>query len=42
MKIKTKKEKKYFDKNAHNNLLEEEVDKIKEQITNWTCNRPRM
>ena len=32
--VKTKKEKKYFDKNAHNNLLEEEVDKIKEQITN--------
>ena len=33
-KLKTKKEKKYFDKNAHNNLLKEEVDKIKEQITN--------
>ena len=33
-KIKTKKEKKYIDKNAHNNLFEEEVDKIKEQITN--------
>ena len=33
-KDKTKKEKKYFDKNAHNNLLVEEVDKIKEQITN--------
>ncbi len=32
--VKTKKEKKYFDKNDHNNLLEEEVDKIKEQITN--------
>ena len=32
-KIKTKKEKKYIDKNAHNNLFEE-VDKIKEQITN--------
>ena len=27
-KVKTKKEKKYFDKNAHNNLLKEEVDKI--------------
>ena len=33
-KIKTKKEKKYIDKNDHNNLFEEEVDKIKEQITN--------
>jgi DNA-binding Lrp family transcriptional regulator len=33
-KVKTKKEKKYIDKNAHNNLFEEEVDKIKEQITN--------
>ncbi|HEY9485515.1 MAG TPA: winged helix-turn-helix transcriptional regulator [Nitrososphaeraceae archaeon] len=32
-KTKTKREKKYFDKNAHNNFLVEEVDKIKEQIT---------
>ena len=32
-KTKTKREKKYFDKNAHNNFLIEEVDKIKEQIT---------
>jgi Lrp/AsnC family leucine-responsive transcriptional regulator len=32
-KVKTKKEKKYLNENAHNNLLEEEVDKIKEQIT---------
>ena len=33
-KVETKKEKKCFDKNAHNRLLQEEVDKIKEQITN--------
>jgi len=32
-KTKTKREKKYFDKNVHNNFLIEEVDKIKEQIT---------
>ena len=31
-KLKTKKEKEYFDKNAHNNLLEEEVDKIKDKL----------
>lgn len=33
-KVETKKEKKNFDKNAPNRSLEEEVDKIKEQITN--------
>jgi len=33
-KVETKKEKKYFDKNAPNRSLEEEVDKIKEQLTN--------
>jgi DNA-binding Lrp family transcriptional regulator len=33
-KVKTKKEKEHFDKNGHNNLLEEGVDKIEEKITN--------